>query len=129
MFPSCRNQSGGPPPTTRKIGLSPHAPPPTVLTQKCRFCHFHAVFGHFVQIVPPLVDPNWKTLTGPGHIDMNDLCLKAMLKVLKSVIIIESHVIVTGPNYFSTLLYFTLKCSSHTKLLGVNLFHVTVRLI
>ena len=36
--------------------------PPTVLTQKCRFCHFHAVFGNFAQIVPPPVDPIWETL-------------------------------------------------------------------
>ena len=51
--------TGGDPPTTRKIGLSSPMPsPPTVLTQKCQFCYFHAVFGHFFQIVPPLVDPN-----------------------------------------------------------------------
>ena len=31
---------------------SPHVLP-TVLTQKCRFYNFHAVFGHFPQIVPP----------------------------------------------------------------------------
>ena len=37
-------------------------PPPTVLTQKCRFCHFHAVLGHFAQTVPPPVDPIWETL-------------------------------------------------------------------
>ena len=56
-------------PLVGKIGLSPHVPL-TVLTQKCRFCHFHAVFGHFVQIAPPpththtytLVYPNWETL-------------------------------------------------------------------
>ena len=41
---------------------TPMSPPPTVLTQKCRFCHFHAVFDHFAQIVPPPVDPFWKTL-------------------------------------------------------------------
>ena len=46
----------GDPPTTRKIGLSPHATP-IVLTQKCRFCNFHAVFGHFAQIVPPTSRP------------------------------------------------------------------------
>ena len=45
-----------------KNWLVPPPCPPTILTQKCRFCHFHAVFGHFVQIVPPLVDPNWETL-------------------------------------------------------------------
>ena len=50
--------SGEDPPTTRKIDLSPPSPcPPTVLTQKCRFCHFHAVFGHFVQIVSPTSRP------------------------------------------------------------------------
>ena len=59
----------GDPPTNQKIGLSPAcpAPPPpllTVLTQKCQFCNFHAVFGHLVQIVPPSpVDPNWEALT------------------------------------------------------------------
>ena len=39
---------------------SPHYPEhwlvflmyPTVLTQKRRFCNFHAVFGHFAQTVP-----------------------------------------------------------------------------
>ena len=52
--------------------------PPTLLTQKCRFCNFQAVFGHFaqiaplpssghfVQIAPPLppapVNPIWETL-------------------------------------------------------------------
>ena len=56
---------GGSPPSTQKIGLSPPPclPRPTVLTQKCHFCHFHAAFGHFVQIVPPpLINPNWETL-------------------------------------------------------------------
>lgn len=62
--------------------------------------------------------------TGLGHISVNGLCLKAMLKLLKSIII-ESHVIVTGPYDFSTLLYFTLKCNSRTKLLVLNLFYVT----
>ena len=55
---------GGGAPTTRKIGLCPpplHVPlhvPPTGLTQKCRFSHFHAVFGHFAQIVPPTSRPH-----------------------------------------------------------------------
>ena len=31
--------------------------PPTVLTQKCRFCHFHAAFGHFAQTVPHQLTP------------------------------------------------------------------------
>ena len=48
---------GIPPPLPEKLAC-----PPTVLTQKCQFCHFHAVFGHFVQIILPLVDPNWETL-------------------------------------------------------------------
>ena len=52
---------GMPSPLPEKLAC-PSNFPPTVLTQKCRFCHFHAVFGHFVQIVPPLVDPNWETL-------------------------------------------------------------------
>ena len=30
------------------------------------FCNFHAVFGHFVQIVPLLVDPIWETLAFRG---------------------------------------------------------------
>ena len=68
---SCRvSPSGGDwwrsPSTTRKIGLT-HPPPPTptltLLTQKCRFCHFHAVFGHLAQIVPTPVDPIWETLS------------------------------------------------------------------
>ena len=42
--------------------LSPPPPPPscltpTVLTQKCQFCNFHAVFGHFAQITPPPLPP------------------------------------------------------------------------
>ena len=53
--------TGGIPPTTWKNGLSPHFRP-TVLTPKCWFCHFHAVFDHFAQIVPPPVDPIWETL-------------------------------------------------------------------
>ena len=48
---------GGCPPLPKKLAC-----PPTVLTQKCRFCNFHAVFGHFAQIVPPPVDPIWETL-------------------------------------------------------------------
>ena len=35
---------------------------PTILTQTCRFCNFHAVFGHYAQFVPAPVDPIWKTL-------------------------------------------------------------------
>ena len=31
--------------TSQKIGLK--------LTQKCQFCHFHAVLGHFAQITSP----------------------------------------------------------------------------
>ena len=35
---------------------------PHFLTQKCQFCHFHAVLGHFAQIAsPPPVDI-WETL-------------------------------------------------------------------
>ena len=52
---------GGSPQLTEKLAC-PSPCPPTVLTQKCRFCNFHAVFGHFAQIAPPLVDPNWETL-------------------------------------------------------------------
>ena len=55
VSPSGRG-TGGIPLTTQKIGLSTPptlCPPPTVLTQKCLFCNFHAVFGHFAQIVPP----------------------------------------------------------------------------
>ena len=39
---------------SRKIGLSPLAP--ICFDQKYRFCNFHAVFGHFAQIVPPTVN-------------------------------------------------------------------------
>ena len=31
--------------------------PPTVLIQKCRFCNFQAVFGHFAQNVPQQSTP------------------------------------------------------------------------
>ena len=55
---------GGIAPTTRKIGLSPPCPPPQCFTQKCGLCNFHAVFGHFAQIVPPPVDRIWETLPG-----------------------------------------------------------------
>ena len=36
---------------------------PTVFTQKCRFCNFHVVFGHFGRIVPPTSRPQ---LGNPG---------------------------------------------------------------
>ena len=59
--------TGGSPPLNEKLACPHRSPPPppiTVLTQKCQFCNFHAVFGHFVQTVPPSpVDPNWETLT------------------------------------------------------------------
>ena len=45
---------------SRKIGLSPHAP--ICFDQKYQFCNFHAVFGHFAQIVPPPVNLIWETL-------------------------------------------------------------------
>ena len=45
-----------------KLTCPPMSPPPTVLTPKCQFCNFHAVFGHFAQIVPPPIDPIWETL-------------------------------------------------------------------
>ena len=48
---------GDPPLPLPKILACPPPCPPTVLTQKYRFCHFHAVFGHFVQIVPPTSRP------------------------------------------------------------------------
>ena len=38
--------------------VPPPPPPPTVLTPKCRFCNFRAVFGHFAQIVPPISRPH-----------------------------------------------------------------------
>ena len=47
---------GGIPPLPEKLACPPHVPP-TVLTQKCQFCHFHAVFGHLVQITPPTSRP------------------------------------------------------------------------
>ena len=51
----------GSPPVPEKLACPPMSPP-TALTPKCRFCHFHAVFGHFAQTVPPPVDPIWETL-------------------------------------------------------------------
>ena len=59
VSPSERDWGGDPP--YPKNGLVPPCPP-TVLTKKGRFCHFHAVFGHFAQIVPTPVDPIWETL-------------------------------------------------------------------
>ena len=38
--------TGGIPPLAKKLACLPHVTPPA-LTQQCRFCHFHAVFGHF----------------------------------------------------------------------------------
>ena len=71
----------GDPPTNRKIGLSPHVPP-IVLTQKCQFCHFHAVFGHFAQIAPPPpVDPIWETLKG----DHEMWSINQLRNILKTV--------------------------------------------
>ena len=52
-FPYWGGLGGSPPHYPKNWLVPPMPPPPTVLTQKCRFCHFHAVFGHFVQIVPP----------------------------------------------------------------------------
>ena len=49
------------PPLPEKMACPPLCPP-TVLTQKCQFCNFHAVFGHFVQTAPPPVNPIWETL-------------------------------------------------------------------
>ena len=51
VSPSERGGLGGIPPDYLKNGL---VPPflPTVVTPKCRFCHFHALFGHFAKIVP-----------------------------------------------------------------------------
>ena len=51
---------GGGSPHYPKNWLAPHSPPQpprplNALTQKSRFCNFHAVFGHFSQIVPPPV--------------------------------------------------------------------------
>ena len=51
---------GGGSPHYPKNWLAPHSPPQpprplNVLTQKSRFCNFHAVFCHFSQIVPPPV--------------------------------------------------------------------------
>ena len=60
VSPSGRGQGGSP--HYPKNWLVPPCPLPTVLTQKCRFCHFHAVFDHFAQIVSPPVDPIWETL-------------------------------------------------------------------
>ena len=45
---------------------------PTVLTQKCQFCNFHSVFGHFAQIIPPPPPPPvdhtlWETLSVDTH--------------------------------------------------------------
>ena len=42
-----------PPPLPQKLACPPCLPLPTVLTHKCTFCNFHAVFDHFAQIVPP----------------------------------------------------------------------------
>ena len=53
--------TGGTPPLPKKLACPPPCPL-TVLTQKCQFYHFHAVFDHFAQIVPPPVDPIWETL-------------------------------------------------------------------
>ena len=47
--------------STLKLACPPTCPP-TVLTQKCQFCNFHVVFGHFVQIVPPNSQPHLGTL-------------------------------------------------------------------
>ena len=65
---------GGIPPNTRKIGLSPSMSSLTILTQKCQFYNFHAVFGHFAQIVPPpLVDHNWETLLSTARTKINQI--------------------------------------------------------
>ena len=54
---------GGIPPLPPKLTCPPPpCPPPTVLTQKFQCCNFHAVFGCFVQIVPPPVDSIWESL-------------------------------------------------------------------
>ena len=53
---------GGSPTLPKKLDCSPHVPL-TVLTQKCQIRNFHAVFDHFVQIVPSPVDPILETLS------------------------------------------------------------------
>ena len=39
-------------PIAEKLTCLPHVTP-TVLTQKCWFCNFHTLFGHFAPIAPP----------------------------------------------------------------------------
>ena len=57
-FPVVGGLEWDPPPHYLKNWLAPPPPPPpTVLTQKCRFCYFHAVFGHFAQIPPHQLTP------------------------------------------------------------------------
>ena len=63
---------GGNPPHYPKNWLVLPPCPPTVLTQKCRFCHFHAVFDYLVQIVPPPVDPIWETLLIANNQEIED---------------------------------------------------------
>ena len=43
---------GSPPPLTKKLACPPYVLPPTVLTQKCQFCNFQAVFGHLPKLSP-----------------------------------------------------------------------------
>ena len=50
-------ETGGDPPHYPKNWLVPPMAP-HCFDAKCRFCNFHAVFGHFAQIVPP----NWEIL-------------------------------------------------------------------
>ena len=52
----------GDPPHYPKMAPPPCPPPSHCFDQKCQFCHFHAVFGHFAQIVPPPVDLIWEIL-------------------------------------------------------------------
>ena len=56
--------TGGIPPLPGKLAC-PHIN----LPPKCWFYKFYAVFGHFVQIVTPQVDPIWEalfTIMDPG---------------------------------------------------------------
>ena len=64
---------GGSPPLPEKLAC-PSPCRPTALTQKYRFCNFHAVFGHFAKIVPPTSRP---------HLENPDICNAKIKKILK----------------------------------------------
>ena len=49
-----------------KLECPTHIPSPTFLPPKCQFSNFHAVFGHFTQIVPHKLTPIGK----PCHVCM-----------------------------------------------------------